>query len=462
MSAVRSFDTLRIFLKRWDSVGTVIKWIAGTPDADDLRIINGTMNKLITNNNQQFLFNEALNSRVIHLTNITNELLQLDYKSKQQHTIEINLLTIILNIDAIQHQLEVLEDAILLAKNGIPSSQIFLIKDFRRIRTFLKQQQIFVSSFEDLLTRAVAKIAVNDTQFIYILQIPQLSTDIFDYEFVDPLIERRIHIQSNYIIKNKTHVFETLTQCKEENEFYLCESEALKPTSQCISNIINLQHANCTYEKVYDNGIIKRINEATLLLNNVNVTLQSNCSNNTQRLEGSYLINFDQCEIFIDNIQYLNTMMETTKKSFRPTTGILANENNIVDLPPPEILANLTIKHRSMLKHVYLQNESFKWKIHIFGSMSILTLCLIIGTIGLYAIRRRTHKNTSVEIKLLNRIPSAPKENLQKSADISDERIPTAPKESLPKSPYPDVSDERFQEIVTYFNTPTSSRPIRL
>lgn len=45
--------------KRWDNLGRIIKWIAGTPDADDLRVINETMNNLIENNNQQIFFNES-------------------------------------------------------------------------------------------------------------------------------------------------------------------------------------------------------------------------------------------------------------------------------------------------------------------------------------------------------------------------------------------------------------------
>lgn len=119
--------------KRWDTIGTILKWIAGTPDADDLIIINKTMNALIDNNNQQTFINEAINSQIKHLNQVTNDLLNLDYKSKQQHVIEINLLTILLNLNAAQHQLEVIEDAIILAKNGIPSSQILSVKDYLKI-----------------------------------------------------------------------------------------------------------------------------------------------------------------------------------------------------------------------------------------------------------------------------------------------------------------------------------------
>lgn len=44
--------------KRWDTIGTVFKWVAGTPDADDLRLINSSMNSLIVETNKQILINQ--------------------------------------------------------------------------------------------------------------------------------------------------------------------------------------------------------------------------------------------------------------------------------------------------------------------------------------------------------------------------------------------------------------------
>ena len=40
-----------------EPIGAVWKWIGGSQDATDLRIINQTMNELISNNNQQYRIN---------------------------------------------------------------------------------------------------------------------------------------------------------------------------------------------------------------------------------------------------------------------------------------------------------------------------------------------------------------------------------------------------------------------
>lgn len=434
-------------IKRWDTIGKILKWVAGTPDAEDLSIINNTMNALIDNNNQQTFINEAINSRIKHLNQVTNELLELDFKSQKQHVIEINLLTILLNLNAAQHQIEILEDALLLAKNGIPSSQILSMKDYSKIKYFLQQQNIPVTSFEEMLTKTSTQIAMNNTHVMYMLKIPQLSNETYNYEFISPLIQNqtKIHIESSYIITNESHTFETSAPCKEDSEYFLCESKLIKPTSPCIRNLILSRHANCTFEKVYSSGVINRINDATLLLNNVNISLYTNCSNSSKLLEGSFLIHFEQCELYLDNIRYTNIFMETPKTSFRPTTGILAYKENIIDVPPPEYLANLTLEHRRILKHVYLQNHSFKWKLYIFGSITITTFTLIIAAIIVYVlVLKRQAKKTQIEI------------NLHKQEN------PSAPEGIQIKSPYPDVSDERLQQINNYLRMPTADRSIRL
>ena len=53
--------------RRWDALGTAWKFIAGTPDAQDLQIINTTLNNLIDQNNKQFEINDKINHRIVQL-----------------------------------------------------------------------------------------------------------------------------------------------------------------------------------------------------------------------------------------------------------------------------------------------------------------------------------------------------------------------------------------------------------
>ena len=58
--------------KRLDMIDTVWKHIGGSPDAEDLRIIERSLNQLTTENNKQILINNAIEQRLNNITEIIN------------------------------------------------------------------------------------------------------------------------------------------------------------------------------------------------------------------------------------------------------------------------------------------------------------------------------------------------------------------------------------------------------
>ncbi|XP_062541211.1 uncharacterized protein LOC134209239 [Armigeres subalbatus] len=98
--------------KRWDSLGSGWKWLAGSPDAQDLHIINSTMNELITQNNQQVNINNRINARISELTSSINKIIN-SMKANELAN-EISAIITIINIDIINKLLEDIQDAIIL------------------------------------------------------------------------------------------------------------------------------------------------------------------------------------------------------------------------------------------------------------------------------------------------------------------------------------------------------------
>lgn len=94
-----------------------------------------------------------------------------------------------------------------------------------------------------------------------------------------------------------------------------------------------------------------------------------------------------------------------------------------------------------MLNHVYLQNKSLRWKLHLFGTISFSTLILAI--IVYYIIMKKQSRNMNIKINL----------NEQENASAPEEN-------PLEKSSHPDISDERLQQINNYLRMPTAVRPI--
>lgn len=387
--------------KRWDNIGTVWKWIAGNPDAEDLRMINATLNSLIVQNNHQVLINEGINQRLKDVTNIANNVLTLEHERFKQRSIELQHLIIISNLDSLQNHLENIEEAILLAKHGIPSSKILTLSELEEMTTFLSRHNIFVSSPEQMLAKSIAQVSMNMTYIVYMLKYPQTSKYIFEYNYVDSIINKgkRILLKQNYFVRNQTHIFESSQPCNQEDaDLYICESMNLHQTSECIRKIIQGSHSDCIFEKVYSNGIIKRIDETNILINNAIAEVSSNCSNMNQLLQGSFLIQFGKCSIYINGEEFANSETTIPVKSYHSTLGLIAAEVEVIDEPPAEYLKNLTLEHREHLRTINLQNNSLSWKINLFGSLSGIMFIVILAIVILCFIS--TRRNQKINIKM--------------------------------------------------------------
>ena len=59
---------------------------------------------------------------------------------------------------------------------------------------------------------------MNETHIMYVIKIPQISQQMYDYEYIDPLIQngKRIIIGSNHILTNGSNTFELREKCSEE------------------------------------------------------------------------------------------------------------------------------------------------------------------------------------------------------------------------------------------------------
>lgn len=444
--------------KRWDTIGTVWKWIAGSPDAEDLRLINSSMNSLILQNNKQIFINQAIDKRIQEITDITNQVLKIENERTKNHSIEINQLIVLSNLDSLQNQVETLEEAILMAKHGIPSSKLLSMRDFNKIATFLQTHDVQITSFEELLSQSKAQVILNNTHIVYMLKVPQVSLVSYEYDYIDSIIksEKRISLNKNYILRNATHVYEIDQPCEEQNNYFLCENTQIEHANECIHRLTTGQHSNCTFEKVYSKGLVKRINDGTILINDAVVEVTSNCTNSSQPLSGSFLIQFTQCNLHINGELYSNYEITIPGRPYYPTTGLRVDEIHIIDEPPMEYLQKLTLDHREELETLKLQNHSLSWKLNVFGSVGLSTVIIVSSSIAVfcYFFRRKQQSdikvtfNKDAETIIIHDLEPSPSSTLSES-------------KSLTSNPE-ELSEERKKELQTFFDTPTALRTIHM
>lgn len=155
-------------------IGTTWKWIGGSPDAQDLRIINSTMNDLIDSNNVQYKVNQQLGQRI---KNLTFEIKRLVENKRTDELIfdEIDTLTTIINIDTINKILEEIQEAISLSKASVTSNKILSFREVMMIKNILEDQGVNIELPDEALNYINPKIAVSKETLLYILQVPELE-----------------------------------------------------------------------------------------------------------------------------------------------------------------------------------------------------------------------------------------------------------------------------------------------
>lgn len=76
-------------------------------------------------------------------------------------------------------------------------------------------------------------------------------------------------------VLNEEETYELDQPCNRHNGQYTCDSSSLTPATECINHLLHGRTSSCTMEKVYSRGIIKRISEAILLVNNALAEIHS-------------------------------------------------------------------------------------------------------------------------------------------------------------------------------------------
>lgn len=375
--------------KRWNTLGTTWKWIAGSPDADDLHIINSTMEQLISENNKQYHINDQMSTRIQQLTNTVNQLTS-DNKIIRN---EIDILSTIINIDTVNKILTDIQDTILLSKTLTANSKILSAKEIYTIKNLVQSQGVTVDIPDEAFNLVTPKISVNRDTLLYILQIPQLSNReatiirILPLNLNDSIIKE----YPTFLVKLHKTLFTTTHPAS-----YVQRDEFIKKFSDtCISSLISGLHSKCIM-MTETQTTAKLVTENTILITNAkNHKLISNCGPDNRTLLGNFLITFENCTVIFMEQQF------TAKESYSKTEFLHGAIHNLViekEVQPEYNLAMIhknTISNRDQLNHVYLQqytNEIWNWG--LLSGMSLSTI-IIIGLIVLIIIKLKNIINST-------------------------------------------------------------------
>lgn len=261
-----------------NELGTIWKWIAGTPDHDDFITVQNKIDDLIQNNNNQFVINSKLFNEIKSLSNNLQTVLSNQELPLRKH--RLRLLT---------YDLMNLMDTITLAKIDVFNTKILNAEDIQEIYKHEHKPVVIT----DILDISKFKIAIHQELIIIYIKYPIITNrcQVYNARSISHddgklLIDKQVAKCSDkyYVISNfKTELFNNYG--------------TLRSDSTCFTRLLNGEKSLCNKIREHNKNI-DVIQEGAIFINGHNIV-------NDTHLYGSFLITFNSTTI-INNISYTN------------------------------------------------------------------------------------------------------------------------------------------------------------
>lgn len=360
-------------------IGSAWKWLAGNPDATDWDSIVAENNKLSTNNNRQYHINE-------YLTKVTDTLI--DNYNKIIGVINTNTTEkyeqIIFNkLSLLKEEIGEIVLAGQLAKRGIVNSNLLSKIEISDILS--KIESLPFRNELQAIEFAEPMMLVKKSVLLYVVCLPQTEGTTFNNIIVKSTIKnnKRIHLSFSNLFISQHLQFGIIGKCIEIDETILCKRSQLQKLTKddCVLKLLNGEKVKCDFN--YESRpIVELINESTLFLTNYvgNITYGRHFRN----LNGSFLINFFNESIEVDNLKYTNW----ESKTYHILPPLLQN-----NLTEGEIKLDLQYLHKLHLDNVEkLSSISSNDGLFLGSNLTILLIGATINLI-LFAFLRQQSKN---------------------------------------------------------------------
>lgn len=353
--------------KRWDALGRAWKWMSGSPDADDLKLITNGLNDIADNNNIQININEQMLRNLDNLTETINEMTQA--KREEEENI---MLIIILTLEKILLEVSAIQEAITLAKLGVISYKILTPEEITRIENHVVKYDIHPDVQEEALNLASVTVGADSDLLVYIINLPTFRNETYVELWIETVFRNslRIQLKGNRYIMHASELYLVKNSCEKFGNWSLCHQSNLEDLSfdRCISMIVKGQQGNCTYEAHTRHPIATEVSPTTIMLNDVNTTIHSTCGIADRFLTGTFIVIYQNCSITIDKYRYVNDIIGVVnQRLFLPSTGLMVTKERV------EHKFDIHALHQNLkrLEHIRSTAETHSWS--LIGGFSIST-----------------------------------------------------------------------------------------
>ena len=374
-----------------NQIGTVWKWISGSPDNSDLEILNNRMNDVLTNNNNQVITNRLIINKINEISNVTNNILG------QIHSEHTDKIEIVFNL---MSQLKILKEdlininyAIHWAKAGISNSILFGKQEIATLEKHMDYS--FRINFEELLQFSDIKIVTNSSLILYIVKIPVIDSEVCKSILIKPIKQNQNVIREisfDNVIACNNEIYGIIKNCNRIENKMICKTKNIIKLNDddCIKSLIVNQQVKCNKSVNDTLPNIERLSDDIIFLNKFNGTLATDSK--ILHLNGSFILTLKNSTVVI-NERNFSSLEES---GYKPLPAILKTESS-----EDTFIIPVTVEK---LEELHINNSALIDKIKIesrIGNISnfclVTLLMLIISYILIFKIiKKKSNENSNI------------------------------------------------------------------
>lgn len=372
-------------IKRWDKLGTGWKWLAGSPDANDLRAITLAINNASDNNNKQIVINQDFESAINNITRNLNSLNQLNSLTLDKLNLDLQLLKVIFQLERLENQINQIQDSIIFSKLNVVNHHLLTSEETILISNYLKSQDISFSSLDQALEFTQINIAFQEGTLIYAINLPELTHEKFATLRVEPLAvhEKRIKLLGKVFMFNENTIYVQKKECRKVDKLWICKQEDLQEmkNDNCLHTIIKGLPSSCYYTQSSNKPKIVQMTPDVVLAMNVDTTFEASCNPVNRSLKGTYLITFTNCSVHLGHEEFRNDQLGTFNQVILPpTNGIQISKKKLIEEADLDVLHEVHINNLKTLEHLQgktkIQNVKF-WTMTAINSVVFLIILVV-------------------------------------------------------------------------------------
>lgn len=290
--------------RSFNFLGTMFKFITGTPDHNDITLVQEKLNDLIENNNRLAIINTAMQKNFEFLTG-----------NGEDKRFE-------LLFEWMLSELKQIIDTINLAKLGILNTAILNLQEINQI---IKVEKNFDAPLMEILEHATFKVIQVKSLYLLLIKYPVIERKCMLYSIrAIALEEGKLNLEPFATQCDGKYV--TVRECKKYVSTNICKYYE----HTCTQDLLNGLRTNCTMirERMHE---IEEVDDGKILINGKHMI-------NNITVKGTRLILFND-SVIIDQQNYTNNkvlvqaFLERNKPSEYDIINIIESENKKLKIP---------------------------------------------------------------------------------------------------------------------------------